>query len=177
MLAFDDCSPASTEAPSFLAVLAPGPAPAPAESAFLAQLHEVLAQRIREVSVDDAARALRTSSRTLQRRLRRAGTSFSAELTEARIRAGKERMRATDDKLTVIALEVGCASPQHFSTMFRKHTGMTPSEWRRTQRATLSAVRAGRDSVSRLPMTSLVIARPAFAKELAGEGALLSSAG
>jgi len=36
----------------------------------------------------------------------------------------------TDHKITSIAFEVGCASLQHFSTLFRKATGVAPSEWR-----------------------------------------------
>jgi AraC-like DNA-binding protein len=35
--------------------------------------------------------------------------------------------------LSSVAFEVGCASLQHLSSLFRKVTGKTPSEWRREQ--------------------------------------------
>jgi AraC-like DNA-binding protein len=36
----------------------------------------------------------------------------------------------TDSALTEIAYDVGCASPQHFSTLFRRVSGVAPSTWR-----------------------------------------------
>ena len=38
-------------------------------------------------------------------------------------------------QISAIALEVGCASLQHFSTLFRKATGETPSQWRARRRS------------------------------------------
>ncbi|WP_437835979.1 helix-turn-helix transcriptional regulator [Sorangium sp. So ce1153] len=78
----------------------------------------------------EAARALHLSERSLQRHLRRAGTTFQAEVNAARVRVAQGRMLAGDDSLTAIAIDVGCASAQHFSAMFRKATGQSPSEWR-----------------------------------------------
>jgi len=40
----------------------------------------------------------------------------------------------TNEPLTNIALEVGCASLQHFSALFRKHVGEAPSSWRKRHR-------------------------------------------
>ncbi|MBI5495411.1 MAG: helix-turn-helix transcriptional regulator [Deltaproteobacteria bacterium] len=86
--------------------------------------------------LDDAtpatlARLLGLSQRTLQRRLQEAGTTFQAELNAARIREAQRRMLATRDPLTAIALDVGCASLQHFSALFRRLVRASPSEWRR----------------------------------------------
>lgn len=78
----------------------------------------------------EAARALHLSERSLQRHLRRAGTTFQAEVNAARVRVAQGRMLTGDDSLTAIAIDVGCASAQHFSAMFRKATGQSPSEWR-----------------------------------------------
>jgi AraC-like DNA-binding protein len=81
-------------------------------------------------SLDRVARDAGVSPRTLQRRLRDAGTSFQTELQIARVNAAKLLICDTDLKLTAIALEVGCSSLQHFSGLFRQVTGVAPSEWR-----------------------------------------------
>ena len=77
------------------------------------------------------AGSLGMSERTLQDHLRRAGTSFRRESNEALVRAARELLENSDASLTEIAIDVGCASLQHFSTVFRKVAGVTPSEYRR----------------------------------------------
>jgi AraC-like DNA-binding protein len=102
---------------------------------FLAALRVLLDGRLGGVSVTDAAGALHLSERTLQRKLSEAGTTFQDEMAEARIRAAKRMLLDGDAPLTTIAFEVGCASLQHFSALFRKRTGQSPSAWRRRERA------------------------------------------
>lgn len=97
-------------------------------------LATVLDARLGDINVAEAARALGLSERTLQRRLRGARTTFLDELNLARLRAAKRLLLDSDTPVTTIALEVGCATPQHFSTLFRRLTGQTPSDWRRAQR-------------------------------------------
>jgi AraC-like DNA-binding protein len=74
------------------------------------------------------------SARTLQHHLRAAGTSFRREVHAAQVAAAQRLLIDTDDKLGAIALEVGCATLQHFSTLFRKQTGLSPSAWRERHR-------------------------------------------
>jgi AraC-like DNA-binding protein len=76
------------------------------------------------------SRSLGMSDRSLQRQLTGAGTSFRIEAIQARIEAAKKLLAETDLKLSAIALDVGCASSQHFSVQFRRVTGSTPSAWR-----------------------------------------------
>ena len=60
----------------------------------------------------------------------------------ARVRAAQALLADTDTKITSIAFEVGCGSLQHFSTIFRKATGVAPSAWRESRRrASLRATR------------------------------------
>jgi AraC-like DNA-binding protein len=87
------------------------------------------------VGIAEAARALGVSERTLQRKLRGAETTFKEELTHARIRAAKQKLLESDAPLTVIALDVGCTSLQHFSSMFRRHTRESPSAFRARARS------------------------------------------
>lgn len=89
-----------------------------------------------DISLLDAAKILGLSSRTLQRRLGEAGTSLRREATRARVRKAEKLLIDTDVSITRIAFEVGCASAQHFSSMFRSVHDETPSAWRSRRRAT-----------------------------------------
>lgn len=93
-------------------------------------LRALLEDRLRDVSVARAARALGMSERTLQRKLAAGGTTFQAEVGDARVRIAQRRMLAGDEPLTAIALDVGCASLQHFNALFKSRTGESPSAWR-----------------------------------------------
>ncbi len=90
-----------------------------------------LAGHLTSASLAGTARALGTSERSLQRSLAAEGTTFVDELQEARIRAAERRLRDDDRaSLTEIALAVGAGSAAHFSALFRKRRGETPSELR-----------------------------------------------
>ncbi len=52
-------------------------------------------------------------------------------LTELRIEAACERLRAQPERaVTDIALELGFCTSQYFAEVFRRHRGMSPSQWR-----------------------------------------------
>jgi AraC-like DNA-binding protein len=102
---------------------------------FLAQLRAWLDHHVADATLTTAARVLARSRRSLQRDLQLAGSSFRAELLEARVRQAKTLLLQTSASLTEIAHDVGCASLQHFSIMFRSHTGKAPSQWREQQRS------------------------------------------
>jgi AraC-like DNA-binding protein len=119
---------------SFGATLADLHARATATPAVVRTLRALLEERLTTIEIDAAAQSLGMSQRTLQRKLGDAGTSFKEELAGARIRAAQRLLLDTATPLTNIALEVGCASLQHFSAMFRAHTGESPSAWRRRHR-------------------------------------------
>jgi AraC-like DNA-binding protein len=131
-------SPHAGDAPSSAALatsLSELYADARATPPFLGALRVLLDGHLGGVSVTGAAGALHLSERTLQRKLGEAGTTFQDEMAGARIRAAKRMLLDSDAPLTTIALDVGCASLQHFSSLFRKRTGQSPSAWRRRERA------------------------------------------
>jgi AraC-like DNA-binding protein len=97
----------------------------------LGSLRGLLDGHLLGMAIDQAARALGVSERTLQRRLREAGTTFKDELADAKIRAAKQMLLDGASALTTVALDVGCASLQHFSALFRRRTGESPSAFRR----------------------------------------------
>jgi AraC-like DNA-binding protein len=93
-------------------------------------LREFLDRHLSGVTLEEAARALALAPRTLQRKLGEAGTSFKGELAEARVRAARRMLADGDQPLTAIAYDVGCASLQHFSALFRRRTHESPSAFR-----------------------------------------------
>jgi AraC-like DNA-binding protein len=129
------CAPALQE---FLIALA-GAAfeAAPEEEVSLDAEVEMVRRRIedayaRAISLDDLAREVHLSRRSLTRRFRAAcGTSPLAYQKELRIRAAEMMLRSTDLQVQQIALEVGFGDVYQFSKAFRRHTGRTPSEERR----------------------------------------------
>ena len=56
-----------------------------------------------------------------------------------RIMRSAELLLSTELSLGNIALEIGCSDQSHFTTLFRKTTGMTPRSFRDRVRAALSA--------------------------------------
>jgi AraC-like DNA-binding protein len=96
----------------------------------LVALRAQLDARPGQMSLDDASRALGLSARSLQRKLRELDTTFQTELSTSQVRVAQLLLRESAASLTAIALEVGCATPQHFSALFRRITGQSPSEWR-----------------------------------------------
>ncbi len=88
-------------------------------------------------SLEQVAKRLCTSSRTLKRKLQQRGVSFQNLLDEARRR---DSIRLLEDPtLTVeqVAQRVGYTDPANFTRAFRKWTGAPPSAYR----ARLGAVR------------------------------------
>lgn len=129
---FDDLPAASAwlRAIDLAAEITAAVAEASAMSPVLMQLRRWLDAHLDDATLDCAARAVSRAPRSLQRDLTDARTTFHRELDAARIRLAKRLLVESDSAVTEIAYDVGCASPQHFSTLFRRVTGETPSTWR-----------------------------------------------
>jgi AraC-like DNA-binding protein len=94
-------------------------------------LQAYLEAHLQTAALGEAASKLGTSERSLQRKLAEANTNFQDELGAARVRVAKRLLLENDVELTTVALEVGCASLQHFSGLFRRQTGESPTAWKR----------------------------------------------
>lgn len=96
---------------------------------------QALLDREPTLGMDEAAKELALTGRTLQRRLAAEETTFVAEARKARVRRAKHLLATTDDKVADIAHAVGSASVQHFTELFREETGTTPAAWRQSRRS------------------------------------------
>jgi AraC-like DNA-binding protein len=99
---------------------------------FVGSLRPVLKSHIRAgVSrISSVADALGISKRTLQRRLREEGSSFSALLDDLRFELAAQLIIDGDYPLIAIAHDLGYREQAHFTRSFRRWTGMSPSEYR-----------------------------------------------
>ncbi|MBN1672317.1 MAG: helix-turn-helix transcriptional regulator [Kiritimatiellae bacterium] len=82
----------------------------------------------------DVARALNVSVPHLSRLYRSAtGQTLNARLAELRVERARELLLGTTMSVTSITYEVGLTSFSHFSKVFKKLVGVTPSDYRRTR--------------------------------------------
>lgn len=80
--------------------------------------------------IEDVAKALHVSVRTLSRRLRDEDTSFQAIKDELRRDVAIARLTTTDTPIAVIGGELGFDSPATFHRAFKAWTGSTPGAYR-----------------------------------------------
>lgn len=62
------------------------------------------------------------------------GLPFKTYLTELRLEKAKKQLSDPNRNINEIAQSVGYASASRFRLVFKKHTGLSPSHWRRTLR-------------------------------------------
>jgi two-component system response regulator YesN len=85
----------------------------------------------KRLSVDQICQDLFISPSYLSRLLKQhLGKTFVNALTDFRIEKAKQLIAASDLNIYAVADAVGFSDPHYFSTIFKKVTGMTPSEYR-----------------------------------------------
>lgn len=84
--------------------------------------------------IESLAEMAGVSSRSLQRRLKEQGLSYSELLDQTRFERAAHLLKNTDIKSLEIALEVGYTDASHFTRSFKRITNMTPREYRRELR-------------------------------------------
>ena len=82
------------------------------------------------VSGDDAARRLHLHRRTLNRRLKVAGTTFRQVLDQLRFELAREMLSDTSLHIAEIAARLGYRMPSAFTRAFRRWSGCSPARWR-----------------------------------------------
>lgn len=79
--------------------------------------------------MDEVAKIMGMSGRTLRRRLAGLGTSYQAELDSVRKELALDCL-ASNQSMTRIAETLGFNDSSAFHKAFKRWTGMTPSEYR-----------------------------------------------
>jgi len=91
----------------------------------------LMARLDENVSLADLAASVRLSPFHFARAFKRAvGIPPQRFLMERRVQRAKELLTSTSMELAEIALACGFAGQSHFTTAFKRHTGVTPGVWR-----------------------------------------------
>jgi AraC-like DNA-binding protein len=108
-----------------------------ADESFVERVRAAVQERLtgRRPTIDDVAAVLHVSSRTLQRRLQDAGSSFQSVLEEARHRLARHYLNNTVIELNEAAYLLGYEDANSFVRAFRNWEGVPPARWREQQRA------------------------------------------
>lgn len=83
-------------------------------------------------SLEDAAKSFGMSGRTLRRKLLEEGYSYQIILNDVRCQLSKELLSSQQDSITDIAFLLGFSDASAYTKAFKKWTGMSPSEFRRS---------------------------------------------
>ena len=81
-------------------------------------------------AIYEAAKVLEINTRTLQRSLSEAGTSYSQVAGDLRYEAACRLLRREGQSVADIARALSYSDPTHFTRAFVRWTGMTPSTYR-----------------------------------------------
>jgi AraC-like DNA-binding protein len=111
------------------------------EGHFIALVRGAILQRLtgHRPIVDDVAKDLHMSSRTLQRRLQDAGSNYQRVLDEARHQMARYYLSNSVLELAEAAYLLGYEDANSFARAFRAWEGMPPRNWREAQRAAASS--------------------------------------
>src|SRR5438874_1935352 len=101
-------------------------------AALVAQAKEAIASNLdRNVTVRELSRTMHCSPWRLCRTFRRfTGQTLTSYRHALRVQVALERLRDGKIDLTQLALELGYSSHSHFTHIFRRHLGITPSQVR-----------------------------------------------
>jgi transcriptional regulator GlxA family with amidase domain len=80
--------------------------------------------------LEDVARAVDLSPRSVQRRLAALGTSHSTLLNRIRMIRACQLLSGSSTEIQQIAIDVGFRSPSTFSRAFQRWAGVSPREYR-----------------------------------------------
>jgi AraC-like DNA-binding protein len=103
----------------------------------------LLADAGRAANIDVVAKTMETSVRTLQRRLRATGVTYSEVVQRARRAAAQRMLTNRGAGIGEIARALGYSDPAHFTRAFQRWTGSTPRDFRARSAAGKALLRRG----------------------------------
>jgi LacI family transcriptional regulator len=84
------------------------------------------------IQVNDVVQAVPVTRRALERRFRASlNRGIAEEIRRVRIERASYLLASTSSSIAEVARRAGVADAEHFSQAFRRHTGLTPSAFRR----------------------------------------------
>jgi len=83
------------------------------------------------IDVRRVAGLVRTSARTLQRRLHREGLTYAQVVAQARLETARKMLGDPGRKVGDVARTLGYSDAAHFTRAFQRWTGLTPTGFRR----------------------------------------------
>lgn len=90
----------------------------------------------KDISMDDAAKETNLSYHYFSKFFKDSmGKSFVEYLTELRVDKSRELLLETDDSIKEICYKIGYSDPNYYCKIFKKVTGMTPTEFRENQQS------------------------------------------
>ncbi|NRQ33754.1 helix-turn-helix domain-containing protein [Nonomuraea sp. NN258] len=108
----------------------PEPPPAGRGTVTEAVLRRILTDPTRRWTLGELAAATGTSARTLQRRLREEGGSFSTTIATARVMRASALLADAAVPLSTVGFLAGYADGPHFSREFARRSGTSPGRYR-----------------------------------------------
>jgi two-component system response regulator YesN len=88
----------------------------------------------KDISMDDAAKETNLSYHYFSKFFKDSmGKSFVEYLTELRLDKSRELLRETNDSIKEICYKIGYSDPNYYCKIFKKGTGMTPTEFRENE--------------------------------------------
>ena len=110
----------------------PAALPAMTYTRLMPVVEDAFFYRYRTLTLADLAASLHLSIRQTQRLLKRSfGKTFSQKLSEARIAAAAQFLLDTRLSVTEIGERTGFSSIEHFSSSFKRFTGVSPTQYRK----------------------------------------------
>lgn len=95
----------------------------------------LMALDIADANAERLAAQLRVSRRHLDSVFTDTGRSLGRQLWDLRVQLASERLAQTDTSVTALAHALGFKDSSHFSRVFRRRFGCTPSAWRGAHRS------------------------------------------
>ncbi len=116
----------------------------PQEEPIVEQVRRAAAKLLHdgEPDIEAVAAKLCQSSRTIQRRLTRAGTTFRTELALVRRQMAEGYLRDPRLAIAEVAQLLGYSEHSAFTRSFKQWTGLSPQQWREQDRSVSLAARS-----------------------------------
>ena len=103
----------------------------PSSDLYIQTLRYIYDHYMEHISAQDIAAALCYSSSHLRHVFfKKSGNTISDTITAVRLSAAEQLLAQSELSVTQIALSCGFCDGNYFSTVFRKHKGMSPKEYR-----------------------------------------------